>query len=71
MNGSPGIPACDVHAVSYADDGIGPFSTPFFSYSSDIGSRGECVSAVCASIRAWVGGVTWGATGILGVHGAI
>ena len=71
MNGSPGIPACDVHAVSYAADGIEPFSTPFFSSPSDIGSRGECVSAVCASIRAWVGGATWGATGLLGVHGAI
>ena len=71
MNGSPGIPACDLHAVSYAADGIEPFSTPLFSSYSGIGSRRECVSEVCASIRAWVGGVTWGATGILGVHGAI
>ena len=71
MNGFPGIPECDVHAVSYAADGVEPFSNPFFSSSYDIGPKGECVSAVCASIRAWVGGATWGAVWLLGVHGAI
>ena len=29
MNGSPCIPACHVHAVAYAADGIEPFSTLF------------------------------------------
>ena len=71
MNGMPGIPACDVHDVSYAADRMEPFSTPFFSSSSYIGLRGDCVSTVCASITAWVGGATWCATGLIVVHGVI
>ena len=34
MNGSPSSPAWELHAVSYAAEGIEPSRTPFFSYPS-------------------------------------
>ena len=58
MNGSPIIPAFDVHAVSQAADGIVPLITPYFrcySVSGLTSGRGfaSCFHGVFSRINCW------------------
>ena len=51
MNGSPILPAFDVHAVSHDAEGIVPLSNPSFGCSSVSGSASSCLHGVFSRIK--------------------